>query len=66
MLDSAPMNATIERGKNLSIKVAIVTCKSVFSLKGNALPKYSPSLKGVNAPAANPWNRESIIFFPLL
>jgi hypothetical protein len=63
ILAKEPANANTARGKNLSIKVATVTCNSVLLEKRKALPTYSPILKGVNAPAANPWNNEYKIFF---
>jgi hypothetical protein len=54
ILETVPRKATIIKGKNLSIKVAAVTCKIDLSLNAIALPKYSPTLKGVIIPAEKP------------
>jgi len=54
MLVTEPTNATIINGKNLSMRVATVTCISDLFLNTIARPKYSPTLSGVIIPAEKP------------
>lgn len=54
MLESEPTKATTMRRNSLSSNVANVTLSKDLSLNTKALPKYSPALAGVKAPAEKP------------
>jgi hypothetical protein len=53
-LEIDPRKATINKGKNLSNRVATVTWTIDLSLNSIPLPKYSPMRNGVIIPAEKP------------